>query len=320
MRKWDFEDADGTTSSVVFDENLLPISWMAPRLSIAARSEERNTPLDPSDALHAVIIDAEESVHRIDLTPTDLGRVFRRGETFTGETYRGGREALRAMPGDWAEVVEAAREPGEAQPQRLANAVALSMMHAALALLEATGELPPAAGDPDGDDPGDVEDGNGVEDGTGVEDGQPTDRVPSAGEGPGGDESSSDGSEVDEGALAAVGGGVLAAGGAGRVFPTQPLPGSKIMGPLIETMCKNMMLNLGAEHLFGPKPPKDPRVPTVDLLLCQGATSGGVVCHYAYFMADDIMGCLDFCKTDLSCYQNICMPVKLGVQDAIASR
>ena len=93
---------------------------------------------------------------------------------------------------------------------------------------------------------------------------------------------------------------------------------SDLLGPLLESMVKNALLNLAAEPL-APTAPTDPTVPTFDLLLCQGATSWGTVCHYTFFDRENIMGCLDFCKTDLSCFNNICAPITLAVEDVMQS-
>jgi hypothetical protein len=286
-----FEDRRGTTAAVVINEDLLPVSWVAPRVSIAARSEARHTALDPTDALHAVIIDAEETVHRIDLMPTDFRGVVRRGEAITGERYTGAQRAVMEAPTEWGALVEAARVPGPEQPQRLANALGLSIAHAALALLEATGE---------------------------VTDDQPSEP----------DDDSSPGAADPEGTDELAAGATRHAGPvplgapptrgrspAGRSVRLQ-IPGSAVMGPFVESMVKSALINAGLEELFGPKTPTDPNAPTVDLLLCQGATSWGTVCHYVFFSADDIMGCLDFCKTDLACFNNICMPTTLSVDDA----
>jgi hypothetical protein len=277
-----FVDADGTTTAIVVNDDLLPVSWVAPRVSIAARAEERNTTLDPSDALHAVIIDAEETVHRIDLVPGDPLGVLRRAEALTGERYSDAQAAAREAPAEWAALVEAAQRPGPDQPQRLANAVGISIAHAGAALLDATSGGASAA-DPD-------------DDSTDADDPETTD-------------------EGAAGAAVPLRAPRMPGAAAGRSLPFQ-LPGGAVMGPLVEGMVKGALLNMGAEALFAPTTPTDPNVPTVDLLLCQGATSWGLVCHYAFFHADDIMGCLDFCKTDLGCFTNICMPTTLSVNDA----
>ncbi len=291
-----FVQPDGTTAAVVVNEDLLPVSWVAPRVSIAARSETRDTPLDPNDALHAVIIDAEETVHRLGLVPGDLRGVVRRGEAITSESYEGARAVLQEASGGWDALVEAALRPGPEQPQRIANAVGMSITHVGAALLNLArgdnADAPPAPDDESSPDP----------------------TV---------DETNAEATDEEAAGLTApaapllLGSAVAGRATASRSVPRQ-LPGGAIVGPLLETMVKGSLLNLGAETLFGPKPPTDPAVPTMDLLLCQGATSFGTVCHYTYFRRDDIMGCLDFCKTDLSCYTNICAPVVLSAQEAMS--
>lgn len=285
-----FEESDGTTSTVIVDEDLLPIRWINGDLSIAVRPESRDTEVDTADAIHSIIIEAEESVLRVDLVPTDLDRVLDGAEELTGERYPDARQAFDDMPTEWAEVVDAAGEQDDVQPQRIANAVAASIAHAAVALIEAaaiaTEDAPateePADEDPTTDDPSTDEDG------------------------PQGLRSSG-----------ALPGAVLAPPNAAQILPIYKLL-SELLGPWLESMLKNALINVLAEETYGsPQAPTDPNAPAFDLLLCQGATSWGTICHYTYFDRSNISGCLDFCKTDLSCFTNICAPITLSVEDAM---
>ena len=282
-----FEDADGATSTIIVNEDLLPVNWASGLLSIAALPEERDADLVPTDALHSVIVEADEHVLRVDLIPTALLRVLDAAEELTGERYPDARRAFRELPDDWSDVVRDAGESGDTQPQRIANAMAASIAHAAIAILEqaAEVELEGSGATPSGED---TDDGGGST--TTTEDGPSGLRSP-----------------------------VAAPSGFSQITPIYKLL-SELLGPLLESLVKNALTSAAAEELFGsPQAPTDPDAPAFELLLCQGATSLGTVCHYTFFDRSNIDGCLDFCKTDLSCFSNICMPITLSVEDAMKS-
>lgn len=312
-----FQDADGTLGTIVFDEDLLPVSWTTRELAISARPESRDAVLDPNDALHSIVIEAEESVLRLDLVPGDLDAALRGAEELTGERFPDAREALREGPDDWVGLVDAAREPGDEQPQRIANALGLSIAHAAVAMLEQARRL----ADEDGED---AFEGEAAEDDAGEDERQGPDATGSGD--PDGDGAAPGGGGIGAGdgpkGLRSTGSPVALAAvpaTASQFLPFYKLI-SELLGPLLESMLKNALLNLFAEaHLGPPKPPIDPEVPVFELLLCQGATKWGTVCHYTFFDRSNISGCLDFCKTDLSCFTNICMPISLAVDDVIQS-
>lgn len=119
----------------------------------------------------------------------------------------------------------------------------------------------------------------------------------------------------DEDAAATPQDRVLPVSAPAAITPIYKLLG-ELLGPLLESMVKNALLNMGLDPL-SPKTPTDPRVPTFDLLLCQGATRYGTVCHYTFFDRRNAAACIDFCKTDLSCFTNICMPITLAASDVI---
>lgn len=283
-----FENADGTTATIIVNEDLLPISWTAGTLSIAARPETRDVDLDPSDALHSVIVEAQEHVLRVDLVPTDVVRVLASAEQLTGERFPDARRAFRELSEDWSDVVTDAGDDGDLQPQRIANALAASIAHAAIAILEQAEEVELDGGAaPSSGDSGDS--GNDITTTTTSEDGPAGLRSPTAAAPP-----------------------VVA-----QITPIYKLL-SELLGPLLESLVKNALISAAAEEFVGgPQAPTDPDAPAFDLLLCQGATKWGTVCHYTFFDQSNIDGCLDFCKTDLSCFTNICMPITLSVEDAL---
>lgn len=275
-----FEDEDGVLATVIVNDEMLPVNWTASELSMAARAESRDTVLDPTDALHSVILGSEEHVLRVDLVPTELGAAIAAMEELTEERFTDARRVVQDAS-DWTALVEAAREAGDDQPQHIANALGASIAHALTVILAAAEEV-------------EVE----VED-----DGSTT--------------STTEAQEKDEDAIGAPHDRVLPISAPTQLLPIYKLL-SELLGPLLESMVKNALLSMGTDPL-APKSPTDPTVPTFDLLLCQGATSWGTVCHYTFFDQSNIMGCLDFCKTDLSCFNNICMPITLAVDEVLQS-
>lgn len=265
-----FEDEDGVLATVVVNDEMLPVNWTASALSMAARAESRDTVLDPSDALHSVIVESEEWTLRANLVPKDLAGALTAADELTEERFSGARQVVRDA-GGWTALVAAAQEPGDDQPQHIANALGLSIAHAVAVILEAAEDI-----EIDSDEDGDTSDEDAAAIGRALPISAPT-----------------------------------------AILPIYKLL-SDLLGPLLESMLKNALLSLALEPL-APETPTDPTAPTFDLLLCQGATSWGTVCHYTYFDRSNIMGCLDFCKADLSCFTNICMPVTLAVDEVMQS-
>lgn len=297
-----FQSEDGERATVILDGDMLPVNWTTSEVSIAARPEERDVSLDPNNALHSVIIEDGEGLLHIDLVPDDLEGAIRAAESITGERFPDALDAVAEFD-SWNDLLGQARHSAPTQPQAIANALGVSVAHAAAALLAAAEN---AALDED--------EAGGSEESDIITTPPPSGSQPAPG-GPSGAD--------DEGAASVPGGPIpsdvmLTSGRA-------QLPGylqlykllGDLLGPLLESMLKNALLNLGAESLFGPEAPSDPEVPVFDLLLCQGATSWGTVCHYTFFDRENIMGCLDFCKTDLSCFTNICSPITLAVDDVM---
>lgn len=61
----------------------------------------------------------------------------------------------------------------------------------------------------------------------------------------------------------------------------------------------------------------DPTGPVVDVLLCRGATTLDIfgICHHV-FLRQGIGHCVDFCKTSLKCFTDICMPMEISAEVA----
>jgi hypothetical protein len=64
---------------------------------------------------------------------------------------------------------------------------------------------------------------------------------------------------------------------------------------------------------YGPEGPSDPDSPTVEVLLCRGASSY-IICHYMFFKA--VGPCVYLCLTSMRCFTDICMPKTLSVDAA----
>jgi hypothetical protein len=79
-----------------------------------------------------------------------------------------------------------------------------------------------------------------------------------------------------------------------------------------KNVAKTFLMSSLADQ-FSPGPPNDPNVPTISLLLCQGATTVPGVCHYMFFLnRGSAFPCVDVCLTSLGCFTGICQPLTLA--------
>jgi hypothetical protein len=92
-------------------------------------------------------------------------------------------------------------------------------------------------------------------------------------------------------------------------------PGKQLVG-----MGASMLGGVIGDAL-GPQTPQDPSVPTVGVLLCQGASIIPQVCNYAFFLnRGSPFPCLDMCFVTTNCFTSICQPMTLAWDDVNSYR
>lgn len=81
------------------------------------------------------------------------------------------------------------------------------------------------------------------------------------------------------------------------------------------------MLGSAINDAYGPQPPTDPNEPSVQVLLCRGATTNSHICHYLFFMPPPGTAgmCVPLCLTSMRCFTDICMPKVLSAASAAAA-
>ncbi|MDQ3461035.1 MAG: hypothetical protein M3498_17370, partial [Deinococcota bacterium] len=96
------------------------------------------------------------------------------------------------------------------------------------------------------------------------------------------------------------------------VSPAGDLRTSSVFSQIGKNVAKTYLKSVVFDQ-FAPGPPNDPNVPTIGLLLCQGATTVPEICHYMFFLnRGSAFPCLDVCLTSLSCFTGICQPLTLA--------
>jgi hypothetical protein len=108
--------------------------------------------------------------------------------------------------------------------------------------------------------------------------------------------------------------------------PARPVQGQAAIASValdavsLGKMALTSLLGDVLDREFGPSRPENPNVPSIGVLLCQGATRMPPFCHYMFFLGTTPEPCVSFCRTDLGCFTNICMPMSLGLDDADNAR
>jgi|GEM_PF-2940547 len=129
------EDDTGNCQVVIFHE-FIPIQWILNDYVIAVYHTDKEKPLDPHDAYHAVISrEREELEITTDIYPNDLQALLNRMESATGERYDEARDFLAEHAiDDFAELVALAQTGGADQPRFIAAAVGFGTIASALSL------------------------------------------------------------------------------------------------------------------------------------------------------------------------------------------
>jgi hypothetical protein len=128
-------------SPIIFDDDYLPIQWIAQGLSVEVRRPPGST-FDPHQARHLIAADGGRRVETLDIVPGDLTDVVDRMEAQTGETFEGARRLLQSLPDlTYGQLLALAKTPGADQPRFIAAAMGFATASAALQLAGVLAEV-----------------------------------------------------------------------------------------------------------------------------------------------------------------------------------
>jgi len=235
--------ADGEGTIVIFSEDLIPIQWIAPDLTIVVYKEDDGTPFDPHNAYHEVAYGDTQDSFTIDIYPENLSQIITQMEASTGQQFANASQFLTTYSiSSFADLVTRAKQSGQDQARFIAAAAGFSAAAAYLSM------------------------------------------------------------EAQEAGLVSA---------PDREFLQAPY------GELIKFVVGMLAAKFNEE--FGPSGPTDPDIPTVEVLLCRGVAQYGI-CHYMFFLKQDLGKCVSLCLTSMRCFTDICMPDEVSAETALECR